>query len=30
MSDYLDEMLALYEQGYDCAQILMRIRIIRI
>lgn len=24
MSDYLDEMLALYEQGYDCAQILMR------
>lgn len=25
MSDYLDEMLALYEQGYDCAQILMRL-----
>lgn len=24
MSDYLDDMLALYEQGYDCAQILMR------
>ena len=24
LSDYLDEMLALYEQGYDCAQILMR------
>lgn len=25
MSDYLDDMLALYEQGYDCAQILMRL-----
>lgn len=25
MSDYLDDMLILYEQGYDCAQILMRL-----
>lgn len=25
MSDYTTEMLALYEQGYDCAQILMRL-----
>lgn len=25
MSDYLEEMLSLYEQGYDCAQILMRL-----
>lgn len=25
MSDYMETMLALYEQGYDCAQILMRL-----
>ena len=25
MSDYMDIMLSLYDEGYDCAQILMRL-----